>query len=50
MSKSITRRSFAALVGGTAITAALPIRYAHAAEYTFKIGTNVPASIPSMST
>jgi len=46
MSMSITRRSFAALVGGTAITAALPIRYAHAAEYTFKIGTNVPASHP----
>jgi tripartite ATP-independent transporter DctP family solute receptor len=46
MSKSITRRGFAALVGGTAITAALPIRYARAAEYTFKIGTNVAASHP----
>ena len=44
--QGITRRSFAALAGGTAITAALPIGYAHAAEHTFKIGTNVPASHP----
>jgi tripartite ATP-independent transporter DctP family solute receptor len=46
MSMSITRRSFAALVGGTAISAALPIRYAKAAEFTFKVGTNVPESHP----
>src|SRR5687768_1834745 len=46
MAKSITRRSFTALAGGTAITAALPIGYARAAEHTFKIGTNVPASHP----
>ena len=29
-----------------AIAAALPLRYAHAAEHTFKIGTNVPTSHP----
>jgi TRAP-type transport system periplasmic protein len=46
MPDSITRRRFAALAGGTAITAALPIGYARAAEHTFKIGTNVPASHP----
>jgi TRAP-type transport system periplasmic protein len=46
MPKSITRRSFTALAGGTAVAAALPIRYGHAAERTFKIGTNVPASHP----
>ena len=44
--QGITRRSFTALAGGTAITAALPIGYARAAEHTFKIGTNVPASHP----
>jgi tripartite ATP-independent transporter DctP family solute receptor len=43
---NITRRTFTALAGGTAVAAALPIRYAHAAEHTFKIGTNVPASHP----
>jgi hypothetical protein len=46
MPDSITRRRFTALAGGTAITAALPIGYARAAEHTFKIGTNVPASHP----
>ncbi len=46
MSKSITRRSFTTIAGGTAAAAALPLRYAHAAEHTFKIGTNVPASHP----
>ncbi len=46
MPKGITRRSFTALAGGTAITAALPIGYARAAEHTFKIGTNVPATHP----
>lgn len=44
MPKTITRRGFAALAGG--VGAALPLRYAHAAEFTFKIGTNVPASHP----
>src|SRR4029450_3992025 len=46
MSRMITRRSFTALAGGPALPAPLPIRYAHAAEHTFKIGTNVPASHP----
>ena len=41
------RRRFAALAGGTAVAAALPLRYAHAAEHTFKIGTNVPATHPA---
>lgn len=44
MSKIITRRGFAALAGGVAT--ALPLRYAYAAEFAFKIGTNVPASHP----
>jgi TRAP-type transport system periplasmic protein len=42
----ITRRNFTALVGAGAVTTALPIRHAYAAEHTFKIGTNVPASHP----
>jgi TRAP-type C4-dicarboxylate transport system substrate-binding protein len=46
MPKSITRRRFAVLAGGTAVAAALPLRYARAAEYSFKIGTNVPATHP----
>lgn len=46
MSKTVTRRSFTALAGGAAVATALPLRYAHAAEHTFKIGTNVPASHP----
>lgn len=46
MTLSISRRRFATLAGAGAISAALPLRYAHAAEHTFKIGTNVPASHP----
>ncbi len=47
MPKNITtRRSFVALAGGVGLAAALPLRYARAAEHTFKIGTNVPASHP----
>ncbi|ANL51019.1 TRAP dicarboxylate transporter substrate-binding protein DctP subunit (plasmid) [Rhizobium phaseoli] len=46
MSTSITRRAFGAIVASTAISAALPLRFAHAAEYTFKMGTNVPATHP----
>ena len=50
MPKGITRRGLAALAalagGGVGVAAALPLRYAHAAEHTFKIGTNVPASHP----
>lgn len=46
MTLTISRRRFATLAGAGAISAALPLRYAHAAEHTFKIGTNVPASHP----
>lgn len=46
MPKNITRRGFAALASGAGVAFALPLRYAHAAEHTFKIGTNVPASHP----
>ena len=43
MLKTITRRGLTALAGAAAT--ALP-RHARAAEHTFKIGTNVPASHP----
>lgn len=43
---AISRRRFAALAAGGAVAAALPLRYAHAAEFTFKVGTNVPESHP----
>jgi len=46
MSPSISRRRFAALGTGSAIAAALPLRYARAAEFTFKWGTNVPEAHP----
>jgi TRAP-type transport system periplasmic protein len=46
MSMTMTRRAFTTLACSSAITAALPLRYARAAEHTFKIGTNVPASHP----
>ncbi len=42
----ITRRRFAALTGAGAVAAALPLRYAHAAEFSFKLGTNVPDTHP----
>ncbi len=42
----ITRRQFTVLAGAAAVTTAMPIRRARAAEHTFKIGTNVPASHP----
>lgn len=45
MPKIVTRRGFTALAGGAAV-AAVPLRYARAAEHSFKIGTNVPASHP----
>ena len=43
---SISRRRLAKLAGGIGLAAALPLRFAHAAEFTFKIGTNVPAAHP----
>ena len=44
MHKSTTRRGFATRPAGIGIAAALPLRYVRAAEHTFKIDTNVPAS------
>ncbi|GGF55378.1 ABC transporter substrate-binding protein [Azorhizobium oxalatiphilum] len=46
MSLIMTRRRFATLAASTAVAAALPLRYANAAEFTFKVGTNVPESHP----
>jgi TRAP-type transport system periplasmic protein len=42
---TLSRRRFAALAV-TTIGAAIPLRYARAAEFTFKLGTNVPDSHP----
>jgi TRAP-type transport system periplasmic protein len=46
MTVSLTRRRFAQVGAGAAIGAALPLRYAQAAEFTFKWGTNVPETHP----
>jgi TRAP-type transport system periplasmic protein len=48
MTYQISRRRFtaAALAGGTAIAAALPARWANAAEFNYKWGTNVPETHP----
>jgi tripartite ATP-independent transporter DctP family solute receptor len=46
MSLAISRRRFAALSGAAAVGCALPLRHAHAAEFVFKWGTNVPESHP----
>lgn len=43
--QSISRRHFA-LGSAAAIGAAMPLRYAQAAEFDFKLGTNVPDSHP----
>ena len=47
MTQALTRRRLG-LIGATAtaLTAGLPLRHAGAAEFTFKVGTNVPASHP----
>ena len=42
----ISRRKALALGAGTLITSAMPLRYAQAAEFNFKLGTNVPESHP----
>jgi TRAP-type transport system periplasmic protein len=42
---TLSRRRFTALAV-TTIGAAIPLRYARAAEFTFKLGTNVPDSHP----
>jgi TRAP-type transport system periplasmic protein len=41
-----SRRRFSALVGLATIGAAVPLRYAKAAEFSFKLGTNVPEAHP----
>ena len=48
MSRHISRRHFttAALAGGAVLGAPLPLRWAHAAEFVYKWGTNVPESHP----
>src|SRR5262245_19950504 len=46
MVQQMSRRRFTGLAGGTAIAAALPARWANAAEFNFKWGTNVPESHP----
>lgn len=43
---TMSRRRFTALGAATAISVATPLRYAKAAEFTFKLGTNVPESHP----
>ncbi|MCB1540142.1 MAG: TRAP transporter substrate-binding protein [Rhodoblastus sp.] len=42
----LSRRRFAALGAMATIGAAMPLRYAHAAEFVFKLGTNVPDAHP----
>src|SRR3954452_13333918 len=48
MSQPISRRRFAtaALAGGAVLGAPLPLRWARAAEFVYKWGTNVPESHP----
>ena len=43
---TLSRRSFTALAGLATIGAAVPLRYAKAAEFSFKLGTNVPETHP----
>jgi tripartite ATP-independent transporter DctP family solute receptor len=43
---TLTRRRFTALAGSAAIGAAVPLGRAKAAEFSFKLGTNVPESHP----
>jgi TRAP-type transport system periplasmic protein len=42
----LSRRKFAALAGVASIGAAVPLRWANAAQFSFKLGTNVPESHP----
>ncbi len=46
MTKTLSRRRFTTLGAVATVGAALPLRYAHAAEFTFKWGTNVPDTHP----
>ncbi len=42
----LSRRKALALGTSAAVSSAIPLRYAHAAEFNFKLGTNVPESHP----
>jgi tripartite ATP-independent transporter DctP family solute receptor len=42
----LSRRHFTALAGLATAGAAVPLRYARAAEFSFKLGTNVPETHP----
>src|SRR6478672_8095618 len=42
----LSRRYFTAMAGLATLGAAIPLRYAKAAEFSFKLGTNVPESHP----
>lgn len=46
MSNSLTRRTVLRAAGATIVSTAMPLRFAHAAEFSFKVGTNVPATHP----
>ena len=41
-----SRRKALMFGAGAVVTSALPLRYAKAAEFNFKLGTNVPESHP----
>src|SRR6516164_5142914 len=43
---TFSRRRFTALAGLATIGAAVPLRYAKAAEFSFKLSTNVPETHP----
>ena len=43
---TFSRRSFTTLAGFATLGAAIPLRYAKAAEFSFKLGTNVPETHP----
>ena len=42
----LSRRQFTALAGVATVGAAVPLRRANAAQFSFKLGTNVPESHP----
>jgi tripartite ATP-independent transporter DctP family solute receptor len=46
MNLTLNRRKLVTLAGASLVSSAIPLRYARAAEFNFKIGTNVPASHP----
>ena len=46
MTPTLSRRRLGTLVASATIGSAFPLRYAHAAEFTFKWGTNVPEAHP----